>query len=245
MNKLREIVDHLEYKRLLVNNAFIDAGKEDYLISEIKRRAESSICFSSEIECIDGFKPVGDLGAKLPYKNCYFEFRYIDDGSQVAGVLAEQNADGLSWNCIALQKKNTEWVAIGAAGSDGERVVWTPNSLPEAYAQAVVWAVASFVSALQCSNVSAVEEKVGEKLNKARAKRGKAPLFSTWTLVLHGKSSASSSLGGTHASPRVHLRRGHPRQVRPGVWTWVQPCVVGNKDLGVIHKDYQFASAAP
>jgi hypothetical protein len=45
-------------------------------------------------------------------------------------------------------------------------------------------------------------------------------------------------VGGAHASPRLHLRRGHARQFAPGKWTWVRDCAVGNKVAGVISKDY-------
>jgi hypothetical protein len=43
--------------------------------------------------------------------------------------------------------------------------------------------------------------------------------------------------GGTHASPRVHLRRGHIRRL-PGKNIWVNATIVGNSDLGVVIKDY-------
>ncbi len=52
------------------------------------------------------------------------------------------------------------------------------------------------------------------------------------------------NFGGTHASPRLHLRRGHPRQYAPGKYCWVQPCVVGNKAAGMVHKDYAIKHAA-
>ena len=93
---------------------------------------------------------------------------------------------------------------------------------------------------MNCSNIIKVEHNPDEKLQKARIKRGKKPLFSYWTLQLSipNEREEGASLGGTHASPRVHLRRGHARQYAPGKYTWVQPCAVGNKSLGVIHKDY-------
>lgn len=67
------------------------------------------------------------------------------------------------------------------------------------------------------------------------------PLFSTWTLSINipKERRESVALGCSHASPRVHLRRGHPREYRPGLWTWVQPCAVGAKENGMIHKDYR------
>jgi hypothetical protein len=105
--------------------------------------------------------------------------------------------------------------------------------------QRTVHAVRAFCSTINCTNVGRQEHKPDAALQKARAKRGKQPLFSYWTLELNGRDGgAAQSFGGTHASPRVHLRRGHPRQYAPGKWTWVQPHAVGNRELGMVHKDY-------
>jgi hypothetical protein len=105
--------------------------------------------------------------------------------------------------------------------------------------QSVIDVMAAFLSALNCTNIKRVEHRPDAKLQKARAKRGKQPLFSYWTLELDlSRAESSESLGGTHASPRLHLRRGHPRQYAPGKFTWVQPCAVGNKKAGMVHKDY-------
>lgn len=102
--------------------------------------------------------------------------------------------------------------------------------------------IAQFLSALHCTNVFRQRHPPSEKLQKARTKRGKAPLFSYWTLQLGQKNERGESLGGTHASPRVHLRRGHPRQYAPGKYTWVQPHAVGHRELGMVHKDYSGAA---
>lgn len=114
--------------------------------------------------------------------------------------------------------------------ADIEDVVMGPN---------LVW-LSRFLSLLNCSNIQRVENKPPEKLQRARIKRGRQPLFSFWTLVLgqHQQRSATPQ-GGTHASPRIHLRRGHIRKLENERHCWVQPCVVGNKDLGMVHKDYE------
>jgi hypothetical protein len=95
-----------------------------------------------------------------------------------------------------------------------------------------------FMICLNCSNIKRLEHKPDHALQKSRAKKGKLPLFSYWTLHLDGRSESGESLGGTHASPRVHIRRGHPREYTPGKFTWVQPAVVGNPRMGMVHKDY-------
>jgi hypothetical protein len=54
----------------------------------------------------------------------------------------------------------------------------------------------------------------------------------------YGLYKQGDSLGGTHASPRLHLRRGHIRHCYTGQYVWVRPTTVGNKRLGIIFKDY-------
>jgi len=78
------------------------------------------------------------------------------------------------------------------------------------------------------------------KLNKSRIKKGKPPLFEYKTIELSGFTS-KKSLGtgnGTHASPRLHFRRGHVRTLPTGVKTAVQACVVGSRENGIISKNY-------
>lgn len=104
--------------------------------------------------------------------------------------------------------------------------------------------LAAGLQALNCSNVHAVEH-LPSRLRVARAKKTGSPLYSTWTLEIKGTSGSKDrgmSLGGTHASPRVHLRRGHIRHYDNGKTIWVQPCVVGNKENGMIDKDYKLVT---
>jgi hypothetical protein len=44
--------------------------------------------------------------------------------------------------------------------------------------------------------------------------------------------------GGHHASPRLHLRRGHWRHLRSGREVWVRDCKVGDKTQGGVIHDY-------
>jgi hypothetical protein len=49
---------------------------------------------------------------------------------------------------------------------------------------------------------------------------------------------ASGPLGGSHASPRWHIRRGHWRQLADGRQVFVRACEVGDADRGGVLKDY-------
>ncbi len=91
-----------------------------------------------------------------------------------------------------------------------------------------------------CSNVQYRDIEPDHALQRRRAQRGKPPLFGYKILVIHpGRVEAKSdTIGGHHASPRVHLRRGHIRRL-PTMSVWVQPCVVGDKRRGVVIKEYR------
>lgn len=101
-------------------------------------------------------------------------------------------------------------------------------------------AACEFLCAMACSNAKPVDgPHPGEKLNKKREKRGKTPFFTYKELtIMAGGSDAGHSLGGSHASPRVHLRRGHIRRL-PDKTVWVNAAVVGNKSRGMVDKDYR------
>lgn len=84
-------------------------------------------------------------------------------------------------------------------------------------------------------------EPAPEKLNKARARKGKPPIgeIRTVRIKLGEKTyAASGKETGTHASPRLHWRRGHVRRLPSGEITNVRPCLVGSADLGRVDHDH-------
>jgi hypothetical protein len=54
----------------------------------------------------------------------------------------------------------------------------------------------------------------------------------------------SEPQGGTHASPRWHVRRGHWRQLADGRRVFVRACEVGDPELGGVVKDYIIGARA-
>ena len=70
-----------------------------------------------------------------------------------------------------------------------------------------------------------------ERLNKARVKAGKSPIGEIHEIIIRvgDKEYAPSGheIGGGHASPRLHWRRGHIRKLPNGSITNVRPCLVG------------------
>lgn len=75
-------------------------------------------------------------------------------------------------------------------------------------------------------------------INRKRIAKGKQPLFDWHTVVIEPPKAKSEPLGGTHASPRLHDRRGHWRTLPSKKKVWVKSCKVGNASNGVVFKDY-------
>ena len=79
--------------------------------------------------------------------------------------------------------------------------------------------------------------------NPSRAKRGKRPLFE-WETVVIKPHEPRVSLGGTHASPKPHDRRGHQRRYKSGKVVYVRPHTINKHKIpteGFIHHDYKVA----
>ena len=106
-----------------------------------------------------------------------------------------------------------------------------------------LWAYTDFCRTLHENHVTFDDVEPDEKLNKMRRARGKAPLFTYKVLTIGRKKRKSQLLGGTHASPRSHLRRGHYRTSQKGIRHWVQPCMIKGETDGFVHKDYRVEGA--
>ena len=99
------------------------------------------------------------------------------------------------------------------------------------------------LEALSCRNVEQTTiQKCDASLNARRVNKGKLPLYEERILTI--KVNAKQGIGtrtGAHESPRQHLRRGHIRRLESGN-IWVNACVVGSSEKGVIKKSYNMAA---
>jgi hypothetical protein len=78
--------------------------------------------------------------------------------------------------------------------------------------------------------------------NRRKIAQGKKPTYE-WRTVLVQPREKTESLGGTHASPRAHDRRGHWRTIKKtGKQHWVKACRVGDPSLGQVFHDYKVAA---
>lgn len=83
-------------------------------------------------------------------------------------------------------------------------------------------------------------------INRKRKAKGKNAMTFDWTLVeIKPVVVKSDHQGGTHASPRLHDRRGHWRTYKAtGKRVWVKDCKVGDSSKGMVFKDYKIRGEA-
>lgn len=87
------------------------------------------------------------------------------------------------------------------------------------------------------ANQHTVAQTKSVPLVKRFGKRQKSGwVYKTLTLPL--LNAPQQHLGGTHASPRWHVRRGHYRTLKSGRRIFVRACEVGDSSSGGIIKDY-------
>lgn len=99
----------------------------------------------------------------------------------------------------------------------------------------------SFLEALACPTVHIKTARtVDEAVNRRRAKKGKLPLHEIKILNIELPKITYERVnrGGTHASPRLHIRRKHPRTLPSGRVVTVRQCIVGKASAGTIDKTY-------
>lgn len=102
-------------------------------------------------------------------------------------------------------------------------------------------------SVLNCANVTTETIPAPSQLNRKRVAKGKQPFYTYKVLQLSEQagSKRGASAGGTHASPRMHLRRGHIRRLDDRM-IWVKPAMVNAESpAGRVEKDYQIVTNAP
>lgn len=80
--------------------------------------------------------------------------------------------------------------------------------------------------------------------NRRKISEGKAPSYDWRTVIIEPSQSERPHQGGTHASPRLHDRRGHLRRLKSGKNVWVKPCKVGDATKGSVFHDYEVRYAA-
>jgi len=194
------------------------------------------------------------LNIKLPFKKIYIEVNRHDHmqtfcgNKTILGILATQDSNNniaiMLLQSGSVQMYTSQFIAyLSPNGESGFQLVDERLADPEITecVRYAVGLVCDFCTVVNCSNIKYIDNIPASRLNKKRIKRGKMPFFSYKILQIFNteKTVAKNNNAGTHASPRIHFRRGHVRKLANDTSIWVQQCVVGNKKNGIIHKDYK------
>lgn len=98
--------------------------------------------------------------------------------------------------------------------------------------------IISLLALLNCSATNKELVTISPRLQKSRMTRGKLPLIDYHILKIRLSSSQQKYLKGIPKEQRrLHLRRGHFKVRKTGMFWW-NPHFAGNKELGFIDKDY-------
>jgi len=188
---------------------------------------------------------ITDGPLRLPHPNVLFEVRDRDPQRAALLVHARQFGDRVEAGFVFKDKRLRKWTdclihAVFAEpglaeGFPNPKLSETQINIYGEVATGIVWRALSILS--QAAEVRP------RTINPAqRRKYAKAGVRGwTWhqiTIDPERVRAVSASPGGTHASPRWHLRRGHWRQLADGRRVFVRQCQVGDPARGGVIKDY-------
>jgi hypothetical protein len=227
-----------------------DILQKDLLISNLNQAQKFML---GNIDNIPEGHP-DTINLKLPFTIITIEgISLATDGMYVKNFfLVVDRGDTVS--IVPFQFSNTlkRWFCVGIGGNidketldyrsfvDPQQLEYMSQETKLRYLHYSFTVLVRFLAAIACNNVFTEKITPSQKLQKKRKKKKKLPFFSYYILKIKtSKNYKNRGSGGIHASPRVHLRRGHIRRLDRYRTTWVQPCVVGDKSKGMVTKDYR------
>lgn len=221
--------------------AALDPESEDY------RRVMAAVKF--DLGDVDRAQALANASTRtffeIPAPICLFQV-IAPWGPEL--YLAWEDDGGVSWKLFMLAPFGIApieaWVHDGMSVRriHGGPTITGPDCMTEAdkICASSYRAMACAVEVFSCCNVAQIEHQPPKFINAKRISKGKVPFFTYRTL--HITSDAAPANGqtatGTHASPRLHLRRGHIRRLADDRRIWVRASLVGDKSKGFAAKDY-------
>ena len=257
-NLLTSFMDTMKTTRSITSNDIKTMRKR------IDMAAKRGVKFiSPDIPLLDRNTPMRSSDLRPPYPVTVIEGQILPGA--VAIVIARDMGDSVELNFIAHTDPGVETISGGTGGWFADpllfRLYYGETSMHNPYEMGVkillpdqvdednlsftasrpfIRFYASVCQILANNHVTTEDIEPDAKENRIRRIRGKGPLYTYKTLIIGApKARQVSKGGGTHASPRSHLRRGYYRTSRNGVRHWVQACMVMGETPGFVHKDYQ------
>lgn len=171
---------------------------------------------------------------RLPFDVCWFEFSYASEGLTLC-VLAQTR--GATTRAYPVWWDNGTWSVWGTFYEyDAPGWRFSQEGSPR---EEEIHVLLCGLCLMSTAAYDATIVPAPQKLNAARQKKGKPPLYEHTVVTLKPwATKGRSDHSRAHASPRLHWRRGHVRRLTSGAFTSVGPCLVGLADRGFVSKDY-------
>ena len=161
----------------------------------------------------------------------------VDSSAAIAFLFIQtQQPNGLSWSepLIAAYYDNGTWEYEPRRGASK-----FPDNIIECYAECLSGTVMRGLAMINFPKAANKAIAVPET-HRIKSLKGAGAMGWSYRLVNVKKSDIpyeSPALGGSHAAPRWHIRRGHWRTL-PDRSVWVRQASIGDKERGGIIKDY-------
>jgi len=178
----------------------------------------------------------------LPYENIALSFNYRyesiliiskqeDKIETLLTAKAPDNCVAQSFiNAFSFQENEKEFKIESSFLFDTDDFEMDDASLKD-IGNTCLQIILAFCAILNSRNTEIITTPAPKRLNEKRAKKGKPPIGEIKEIRINygGKRYMIDGReeGGTHASPRLHWRRGHVRRLASGKITNVRPTLVG------------------
>lgn len=136
-------------------------------------------------------------------------------------------------------EKNNNGIRFVTAEDSGFQ---DPNEPNQKTRERLVQMLAMFFCGLEENQTTMYQPVLKNTYTNKRLKQKGKPLHYEWkTVIIEPSKPKRESLGGSHASPRLHDRRGHWRFMKKsGKKVWVKQCKVGDPSKGMVLHEYKF-----
>lgn len=182
---------------------------------------------------------------KLPHPGVIFEVKDRHPNRAALLVYARQFEDRVEAALFSRDRKRMRWtdcLAHAVFEKPGWAEVTAHPRISDDHAHMYLEAASGIVWRALGILAFAGQDKPRKVIPSQRRRYAKAGVQGwTWhqiTIDLERARSKAPALGGTHASPRWHIRRGHWRQMADGRRVFVRQCQVGDPVRGGVVKDY-------
>jgi hypothetical protein len=185
--------------------------------------------------------------ARPPFQNCYVVCRGQKDHQSHEVAVTVDGTDpevGIKVSAgVRVGTGDPEALGDFTYAIHNGQIMFRVNCMPnEQNVQMVMRILALWYGALAQGGEGHRPEVKQNFTSRRLQAKGKPPQFDWHTVKIEPPKPKTECQGGTHATPRLHDRRGHVRRMPSGKTCWVKACKVGDASKGVVFKDYEVAS---